>query len=384
MFLSDIALLFLYLSASHLSSLLFEAVTLPPVVAYIVTGLLLRLAGLPAPYDIWEGLAVFSLMFVGFHAGLSLNINRSELRRFFVIASLNTSISLATVLVLLLPALSDLIRAAVVGIILANTATEGVIALSKYVKYGADLEAALRISVGDDLMVLLVATAILASLDKLNMLSLALSLTSIVLCSVVLTLILRRDLSTRMLNVITMVLLLAMVGLSVDNVGPLLGGYFVGMVLGLARSSRDPLLKIASHIETVADSLEMINNLVMMPLVFTYIGYTSTLTSVDPIITFAGLVGALAGKAIVVLVLSKARLITVFSKAEVLSLITVRGALESAIALTALKLGVLSNREFSSIIATALLTYPLAVSILTLSRAKTNHERNPTYIKSMR
>lgn len=376
MFLSDIALLFLYLSASHLSSLLFEVVRLPPVIAYIVTGLLLRLAGLPAPLDVWEGLAVFSLMFVGLHAGLSLSIGRSELRRFSVIAFLNTSLSIATALTLLIPTLGDPSKAVVVGVILANTATEGVIALSKYVKYGADLEAALRISIGDDLMILLVATAILASLGKLQVLSLALSLTSVVLCSAVLTLILRRGLSTGMLNVVTMILLLAVVGLSVDSVGPLLGGYFVGMVLGLARSSGDPLLRIASHVETVADSLETVNNLITMPLVFTYIGYTTTLVSVNPTLTFAGLVGALTGKAVVVLTLSKTRLITVFSKTEVLSLITVRGALESAIALTALKLGVLSDGEFSSIIATALLTYPLAVSILAISRAKTNRNRN--------
>jgi len=245
------------------------------------------------------------------------------------------------------------------------------------VKYGTDLETALRISVGDDLMVLLLATAILAPLGGLHLPSLTMSLVSIALGAVILALVLRRELSTETLNVVTMTLLFTVVGLSIDSVGPLLGGYLIGTVLGLARSSGDPLLRIASHVETVADSLETVNNLIVMPLVFTYIGYTITPVLVDPVLTLTGLAGALIGKAVVVIALSEINMISAFSKTEVLSLITVRGTLESAIALTALKLGILGDREFSSLIATALLTYPVAVSILTLS--KINHSKNSSH-----
>lgn len=377
MFLSDIALLFLYLGIAHLTSLLLEKLRLPPVIAYMITGLALKLIELPAPLETWEDIAVFSLIFIGLHAGLSLNISRGELRRISIIAVLNTSLSMAVVLTSVFPFLGDPVKAVVVSVLLANTATEGVVALSKYVKYGTDLETAMRISVGDDLMVLLLATAILAPLGGLHLPSLTMSLVSIALGAVILALVLRRELSTETLNVVTMTLLFTVVGLSVDSVGPLLGGYLIGTVLGLARSSGDPLLRIASHVETVADSLETVNNLIVMPLVFTYIGYTITPVLVDPVLTLTGLAGALIGKAVVVIALSEINIISAFSKTEVLSLITVRGTLESAIALTALKLGILGDREFSSLIATALLTYPVAVSILTLS--KINHSKNSSH-----
>jgi len=368
MVLSGIALLLLYLGVAHLSSLLLEKLRLPSVIAYIATGLVLKLLGLPAPLEVWEDVAVFSLVFVGLHAGLSVNVSRRELGKLSLVAVINTSLSTATALALLLPLIGDPVRAVVVSVLLANTATEGVIALSRYVRYGADLEVALRISIGDDIMVLLLATAILASTGGLNLPSLAVSLVSLSLGVAVLTLVLRRGLSTGVLNVATMAVLFTIVGLSVDSVGPLLGGYLVGMVLGLARSSGDPLLRVASHVEAVADSLEVVNSLITTPLVFTYIGYVTTLASVDPALVLVGLAGALAGKVAVVTVLSKVKQVSVFSKAEVISLITVRGTLESAIALTALKLGVLNIGEFSSLIVVALLTYPLAVTILALHR----------------
>ena len=368
MVLSGIALLLLYLGAAHLSSLLLEKLRLPPVVAYVATGLVFRLLGFPAPLKIWEDIAVFSLIFVGLHAGLSMNVSRRELGKLSLVAVINTSLSTITVFVLLLPLIGDLVKAVVVSVLLANTATEGVIALSRYVRYGADLEVALRISIGDDLMVLLLATAILASIGGLNLPSLTVSLASVALGTAVLTLALRRGLSTGVLNVVTMAVLFTIVGLSVDSVGPLLGGYFVGMALGLARSSGDPLLRVASHVEAVADSLEVVNSLITTPLVFTYIGYVTTLASVDLALVLVGLAGALAGKVAVVTVLSRVKQVSIFSKAEVISLTTVRGTLESAIALTALKLGVLSVREFSSLIVVALLTYPLAASTLALHR----------------
>jgi Kef-type K+ transport system membrane component KefB len=140
------------------------------------------------------------------------------------------------------------------------------------------------------------------------------------------------------------------------------------MTLGLARSSGDPLLRVTSHVETIADSLEVVNNLITSPLVFTYVGYAASPASADPVLVVAGLAGAVTGKVAVVAVLSRTGLLRVFSKTEVASLVAVRGALESAIALTALNLGVLSTREFSSLVLTALLTYPLAATTLVLQR----------------
>ena len=366
---SGIALLLLYLGVAHLSSLLLEGLRLPSVLAYVVTGLAARTLGLPAPLEVWKDVAVFSLVFVGLHAGLSTSFSRRELGRAIIVAIINTSLSFTAALALLAPLVEDLAKAVVLSVILANTATEGVVALSRYVRYGADLEVALRISIGDDLVVLLASTAILVSLGGLRVSSLAVSLASLALGTALLILALRRGLSTGALNVVTMAVLFTVVGLSVDSVGPLVGGYFVGIALGLARSSGDPLLRVAGHVEAVADGLEVVNNLITMPLVFTYIGYAAAPASVDPALVAVGLAGAVVGKVVVVEALTRARLVPVFSKVEVASLVTVRGALESAIALTALSLGVLSTREFSSLILVVLLTYPLAASTLALRRA---------------
>jgi len=366
---SGIALLLLYLGVAHLSSLLLEGLRLPSVLAYVVTGLAARTLGLPAPLEVWKDVAVFSLVFVGLHAGLSTSFSRRELGRAIIVAIINTSLSFTAALALLAPLVEDLAKAVVLSVILANTATEGVVALSRYVRYGADLEVALRISIGDDLVVLLASTAILVSLGGLRVSSLAVSLASLALGTALLILALRRGLSTGALNVVTMAVLFTVVGLSVDSVGPLVGGYFVGIALGLARSSGDPLLRVAGHVEAVADGLEVVNNLITMPLVFTYIGYAAAPASVDPALVAVGLAGAVVGKVVVVEALTRARLVPVFSKVEVASLVTVRGALESAIALTALSLGVLSTREFSSLILVVLLTYPLAASTLALRKA---------------
>jgi Kef-type K+ transport system membrane component KefB len=374
---SGIALLLFYLGVAHLSSLLFERFRLPSVVAYIATGLLIRFLGLPAPSEIWGTIAVFSLVFIGLHSGLAVNIGRGELGRVSLVAAINVLLSFAVPLLLLTLLTGDLTRSAVLSILLANTATEGVIALSRYVRYEVDLEAALRISIGDDLAVLLVATAMLAFLGGLSAVGLTISLVSVALGVAVLTATLRRGLSVGILNAVTMAVLFTAVGLSVDSVGPLLGGYFIGMTLGLARSLGDPLLRVASHVETIADSLEVVNNLITSPLVFTYVGYAVSPESADPVLVVAGLAGAVAGKVAVVAVLSRTGLLRVFSKTEVASLVAVRGALESAIALTALNLGVLSTREFSSLVLTALLTYPLAATTLVLSRANSPRRGPP-------
>lgn len=367
---SDVALLLLCLSFVHLASVPLVVVRFSPLPAYIAAGIALRHLRFPAPSELWGDMATFLLTFVGLQAGLSLRIGRGEIKKIAYATAANVLISVATSFLLIYPILADPAKALLISLLLANTATEGVVALAKHVRYEADSEVALRISIGDDVVVL-VAFSIALPLCGLQPVSpsLLLALASATAIAAALRFSLVKSLSVELVNVLVTASLLTAAGLTLDTVGPLIGGYFVGIALSSLRFSGDPLLRMARHVEVVAESLEVMGRLVALPLVFSYVGFTVAPGAANQALVLAGLAGAVAGKAAVVLALSKVSLIDPLSRSEVTSLISVRGALESALALAALKLGVMNVEEFSSTVLISLLTYPTAVALLALSRA---------------
>ncbi len=368
MLLEDLALVLLLTGVSHVASLPLLALRLPPIPAYIATGIALRLAGIRFPEALWENLVNFSLVFVGFHAGLSSRIEREDAKRVALASLINVLLSAAIVFVLLLPLAGSYAKAVLMSLLLANTATEGVLGLSGHAKYKADAEIALKISIGDDVLVLLLFTAALAIAGGQEVYGLAAVPLAAAGVAVLLSLALARGLDRNLLNAVAVAALFALAGLTTGSVGPLIGGYVVGLVLGSATSSGDPLLRTARHVGALADGLELVSGLAFLPLVFTYVGLRASVETIDYGFVALGLLGAVLGKCATVALLKRLGLIRPFSTREVSALVTVRGSLESLVALTALRFGLLSSGEFSVLVFISLMTYPASTALLVPAR----------------
>ncbi|MEM1961585.1 MAG: hypothetical protein QXY48_03875 [Sulfolobales archaeon] len=341
---------------------------LPPIPAYIAVGILLRSTLSDTSGIVWENLVSFSLVFVGLHAGLSSKIRRDNIKRIALVSLVNVSVSAATVYTLLVLLTGDLIKSFLMSILLANTATEGVLSLSRYTKHKSDAEVALEISIGDDIAVLLLSAVVLALMGTQQTYGILVSAAVIAGVTTFLSVFLRKNVDRAILNTVSIAILFILVALTADNIGPLVGGYIVGISLSSAASSGDPLLKVARNVEALVDGLEHVNSLVFLPLVFTYIGLGVSISGASTQLVWLGLLGAVIGKHAATLLLKKMNLVTPLSVREVAALITVRGSLESAIALTALKSNLFTAEEFTALIIISLLTYPISTALVTLSR----------------
>lgn len=365
----ELARVFFCVGLSHLLSIPLLVMKLPTMPAYVVAGMVLRLAQLETPGPIWEGLTSFSLAFVGLHAGLSSRVRRESVRRVALVSLVNVAISAASVFALLAPATGDCAKSLLMSVLLANTATEGVLGLSRYTRHRADAEAALEISIGDDILVLSLSAVALAMTDSSHACELVIAALAVAGAAFLLDLTLKRGTDRDVLNALAVSTMFVLVSLTFGSVGPLVGGYTVGILLGSAASSGDPLLKMARNVEALVGGLEMVNGLVFLPLVFTYVGLGVNVTVANPSVVGLGLLGAVLGKHLTVALLKRAGLVAPFSVREVAALITVRGSLESAIALAALELDLLTGEEFAALIVTSLLTYPVSTALLSLSRS---------------
>lgn len=368
MMLEELPLVFLCVGLSHLLSMPLVVMRLPTMPAYVIAGIVMRLAQLESPGPIWESLTSFSLVFVGLHAGLSCRIRRESIERVALVSLVNVAISAASVFVPLALITGDYTKGLLMSVLLANTATEGVLSLSRYARHRSDAEAALEISIGDDILVLLLSAVILAATDSSQAHELLIAALTVVGAIALLDLALKKGVDRDMLNTIAISTMFVLVALTSGNIGPLVGGYTVGIVLGSAASSGDPLLKVARNVEALVDGLELVNGLVFLPLVFTYVGLGVSVAGANFCLVGLGLLGAVLGKHFVVALLKKANLVLPFSVREVAALITVRGSLESAIALAALKLDLLTSEEFATLVVISLLTYPISTALLSLAR----------------
>ncbi|MEM0487264.1 MAG: hypothetical protein QW109_04460 [Sulfolobales archaeon] len=368
MVLGELALILLCVALSHVASLPLLLLKLPPIPAYIAVGILLRSTLSDTSGIVWENLVSFSLVFVGLHAGLSSKIRRDNIKRIALVSLVNVSVSAATVYILLVLLTGDFIKSFLMSILLANTATEGVLSLSRYTKHKSDAEVALEISIGDDIAVLLLSAVVLALMGTQQTYGILVSAAVIAGVTTFLSVFLRKNVDRAILNTVSIAILFILVALTADNIGPLVGGYIVGISLSSAASSGDPLLKVARNVEALVDGLEHVNSLVFLPLVFTYIGLGVSISGASTQLVWLGLLGAVIGKHAATLLLKKMNLVTPLSVREVAALITVRGSLESAIALTALKSNLFTAEEFTALIIISLLTYPISTALVTLSR----------------
>lgn len=364
----DILLVFLYVGISHILSLPFLILKLPPVPIYVVAGLVIHYLGLPAPNTLLNDMVDFLLVFVALEAGLSTKIRRGDLGRITVITAVNVLISTVTTFALIYSVTRDLFKSLLISLLISNTATEGVLGLSKYVKYKADAEAALEMSIGDDLAVIMVSVAVIILKGGVGASALLAVLLSLTISVWLVKLVSEKVIDRELLSSAVLAILLIVTGLTADKVNPLVGGYLIGMVLSSTRSSGDPLLKMARHVEAVREGLGLFNYGIAIPLVFMYIGLRADLATLSPLLLTLGLVGATMGKFLSVAALNKLALLPLVNPAEVAALATIRGSLESAIALTALKLGVLSSREFGTLIIVSLLTQPVSIVLLFIAR----------------
>ncbi|MEM2006636.1 MAG: cation:proton antiporter [Sulfolobales archaeon] len=368
MVLGELALILLCVALSHIASLPLLLLKLPPIPAYIAVGILLRSTPFNISGIIWENLVGFSLVFVGLHAGLSSKIKRDSIKRIALVSLVNVGVSAAAVYIFLALLTGDFIKSLLMSVLLANTATEGVLSLSRYTKHKSDAEIALEISIGDDIAVLLLSTVVLALIGTQQTYEILLATLVIAGVTIFLSVFLKKNVDRAILNTISIATLFILIALTVDNIGPLVGGYVVGIVLSSTASSGDPLLKVARNVEALVDGLEHVNSLVFLPLVFTYIGLGVSISGASTQLVWLGLLGAVLGKHAATSVLKKINLVTPLSTREVAALITVRGSLESAIALTALKSKLFTAEEFAALIIISLLTYPISTALVALSR----------------
>lgn len=363
----ELVLIFLYIGLSHVASIPFLLAKLPPILAYVATGVVLRFLDLPAPWTIWEILVSFSLVFVGLHAGLLSKVRRDNVLRFISVSVVNVLLSATSVFIPLSILTGDWVKSMLLSLLLANTSTEGVLCLSRHAKYKTDAEIALEVSIGDDIIVLLVSVILMSLGGIADSYEILLAFPVVGLLVLLLRFVLKKQLDRAFLNAVAVAVLFLVIGLTVGNIGPLVGGYLVGIVLSSARFSGDPLLKVVSHVESLVEGLELVNSLVILPLVFTYIGLEADIASVNAVVVVAGLSAALLGKFLVTSLLKKLDLISPFSAGQVGALISLRGSLESTIALTALKMGLVGSEDFTALVAISLLTYPAATSILAIT-----------------
>ncbi len=359
-------------------------VSVPPIAAYIFTGILLGPSVLGVVQDVTEGqLITFSLLLLLFYTGL--NVDFKGLRNYLGLALETTLIGVGFTVGITVAAMTwagfGLLPSLVVGISLGNTATEVVVIMLHH-SYGVSEEfrrVLVMASFMDDI-VAIVFMSLLAGVisgDVAGVGADLLKITGFMATFLLAAYFIFVKNSSRIYRLVIewdMFVMLAsliffgtLVAARATGISDIMGAYVAGLVLSTLRLIHDPTLVYTVRVEELMSRVTTVLDLFVAPIFFVFVGYATVvsylMTPTFGMILALAIIGKTVGSSLPHIIRGR------YKEALAIGIaMNVRGSIEPALALLALSYGVIGPQLYTSIIGVSLMTsaiIPVIFNILT-------------------
>lgn len=361
-----------------------KKLTIPPIAAYIFTGILLGPSVLGIVHDITKGqLITFSLLLLLFYTGLNVDFKglKSYLGLALEITLIGVGFTVGITVAAMMWAGYGLLPSLVVGISLGNTATEVVVIMLRH-SYGVSEEfrrVLVMASFMDDI-VAIVFMSLLAGVISGNVAGVGADLlkitgfmTAFLLAAYIIfvknssriyRLVIEWDMFVMLASLILFGTIFAARAASISDI---MGAYVAGLMLSTLRLIHDPTLVYTVRVEELMSRVTTVLDLFVTPVFFVFVGYAATvsylMTPTFGMILVLAIIGKTVGSSIPILVRGR------YKEALAIGIaMNVRGSIEPALALLAMSYGVIGPQLYTSIIGVSLITsavIPVIFNILT-------------------
>lgn len=309
-----------------------------------------------------------ALLFLFFYAGINVDLDsvRRRLREALSLTLLNVSLTVALVSLALAGLHADLLASLVVGVALANTATE--IAVVVLQESSVDLLAVRNLIIAasfiDDLLLVFLAALIQSAVFKAP---LVVSVSAVLLNTALLAVpfivsytsfksVSRMSWSEFVVFTSALVFTLSFLSRWL-GISEYMGVYVAGLTLSVLKLRRDPTLTYSTKLSSLLGHLTTYMKFFVYPLFFVVLGTLSSITSFLDVVALLLLLAAFLGKLLGFIVYARVFDEIGFSESFLGGLImNSRGSIESALTLTAYLNGLLDVGLFRGTIAVVVLS----------------------------
>ncbi|MCD6324559.1 MAG: cation:proton antiporter [Desulfurococcales archaeon] len=374
----------LALFLSRILALLLDRVYVPGITSYILTGIILGPSLLGLITDVSPDMLVeFSIILLFFYSGL--NVDFKGLRSYFKEAVVTTLSGAGITIALTLGVLSYLglspTASLVVAVSIANTATEVVVIMLKYVGGLEDefKRVLIMASFLDDLIavgfIAVLRGAILGNYASvmIEVAKLAAFMVSVLGLMYLFVRKLSKYIYPLIINwnyllIVSSAILFGLVYLALKtSVGEIYGAYVAGLTISLLRLVKDPTLVYNVRVEELVSRMTTVLEFFIVPVFFIFIGAKTDVGSIFTFTTGVVLGLAVTGKFLGASLPWLYRRELKYGGLMGLAM-NVRGSLEPAVVLVALERGFISPIIFTAVVSVSLITsalIPLILKVLT-------------------
>jgi len=373
----------LALLISRVLALLLDRVDVPGITSYILTGILLGPYVLGLITNVSPDILVnFSIILLFFYSGLNVDFKgiRSYLREALLTTISGAGVTIALTLAILPLLHFSLMASLVIAISIANTATEIVVVMLRYVSGVSDefKRVLIMASFLDDLIavgfIAVIKGAVLGNYMSIFLEVLKLSVFIIVILGVMYLgvrklskLIYPLVINWDYLLIFSSAVLFGLVYLAmISGIGEVYGAYVAGLSISMLRLVRDPMLVYNVRVEELVSRMTTVLEFFIVPVFFIFIGAKTDLGSMFSWGTGVVLALAISGKFLGASLPWFWR--KKYSYGSMMGLaMNVRGSLEPAVVLTALSKGLIGIPVFTAVVSVSLITsalIPLVFKVL--------------------
>jgi Kef-type K+ transport system membrane component KefB len=358
--------LILLIAATQWIALLLTKHGISGIPVYVVLGALY--ASFSNTRQVSTSILSLALLFLFFYAGINVDLDsvRRRFREALTLTFLNVSLTTALVASLLLCLGTDLVASLIVGVALANTATEIAIVVLRESK--VDLltlrNLVIAASFMDDLLLVFLAALIQSTIFEvpvtvsagLVLLNVVFLAVPFIISSTTFKSVSRMSWDEFVFFASALMFTLSFTARSL-GVSEYMGVYVAGLSLSVLRLRRDPTLSYSTKLFNLLEHITTYMRFFVYPLFFVILGTLSSITAFLDITALTLLLAAFLGKFLGFFIY--ARIFSRFGLGESILgglIMNSRGSIESALVLTAYINGLLSAGLFQSIVVVVVLS----------------------------
>lgn len=358
--------LILLIAATQWIALLLTKHGISGIPVYVVLGTLY--ASFSNTRQVSTSILSLALLFLFFYAGINVDLDsvRRRFREALTLTFLNVSLTTALVASLLLCLGTDLVASLIVGVALANTATEIAIVVLRESK--VDLltlrNLVIAASFMDDLLLVFLAALIQSTIFEvpvtvsagLVLLNAVFLAVPFIISSTTFKSVSRMSWDEFVFFASALMFTLSFTARSL-GVSEYMGVYVAGLSLSVLRLRRDPTLSYSTKLFNLLEHITTYMRFFVYPLFFVILGTLSSITAFLDITALTLLLAAFLGKFLGFFIY--ARIFSRFGLGESILgglIMNSRGSIESALVLTAYINGLLSAGLFQSIVVVVVLS----------------------------
>ncbi len=374
----------LALFISRVIALLLNKAYVPGITSYILTGIILGPYVLGLITDVSPDVLVnFSIILLFFYSGLNVDFKGlgGYLKEALITTLSSAGITLAITLGVMMYLNYPLISSLVIGVSIANTATEVVVVMLKYISGISDefRRVLIMSSFLDDLIAVgfigVLRGAILG--NYLSVVSeigeLIIFLTAATGLMYLITKKLSRLIYPLIINwdyllILSSAILFGTVYFAmIVGVGEIYGAYIAGLAVSMLRLVKDPTLVYNVRVEELVSRMTTVLEFFIVPVFFIFIGAKTDVftmfSNVTALVLTLALVGKFLGAGLPWFVKKE------YSYGSLMGVaMNVRGSLEPAVVLVALERGLITTSMFTAVVSVSLITsaaVPIVLKVLT-------------------